>query len=335
MSLSAAITAIDYHLPEAVLGNEELAARYPEWPAEKIEGKLGIRTRRIAAENETAGDLAYQAARKLFDSGRAKPEEIDFLLLCTQSPDYFLPTTACILQDRLGIPTTAGALDFNLGCSGYLYGLAMAKGLIASGSARNVLLLTAETYSKFIHPDDRGVRTLFGDGAAATLVRALPSEADAPDPLGPFVFGTDGSGHETLVVRTGALRQRQAASADDPAQFLAMDGPAIFAFTLRRIPGVVRQLLDRSQLTVDQIDLFVFHQANRFMLESLCVSCGLPRDRFVIDMAEAGNTVSSTIPIALCNAERQSRLHPGMRVMLLGFGVGLSWSGAVVRMGTV
>ncbi len=168
--------------------------------------------RHLAAPDQCASDLAVAAAQKLFDRGVCAPNEIDFILLCTQSPDYFLPTTACILQDRLGLPTTAGALDFNLGCSGFIYGLSLAKGLIETEQATRVLLLTAETYSKFIHPQDRSVRTLFGDAAAATLVQG---RVDAPAGglpwIGPFVFGTDGKGMGNLIVplgRNAPARQR-------------------------------------------------------------------------------------------------------------------------------
>src|SRR5579871_2693795 len=170
--MHAAVTATEYHLPAEVLSTESLTAEFPEWSVEKIEAKTGIRERHIAAPGECASDLAVAAARKLFEAGACQPAEIDYVLLCTQSPDYFLPTTACLLQERLGISTNAGALDFNLGCSGFVYGLGLAQGLIATGQAENILLLTAETYSKFIDPEDRSVRTIFGDAAAATLIQS-------------------------------------------------------------------------------------------------------------------------------------------------------------------
>src|SRR5579884_3376661 len=204
----AAIEAIEYHLPEAVLSTSDLANAFPGWSVEKIDEKTGIHERHIAAPDECASDLGIAAARKLFDSGACRPEDIDFVLLCTQSPDYFLPTTACLVQDRLGIPTHAGAFDFNLGCSGYIYGLGIAEALIASGQASRVLLLTAETYTKFLHPRDKSVRTIFGDAAAATLLRAT----DSKEPLlGPFVYGTDGKGAPNLIVRTGGMRQARSA----------------------------------------------------------------------------------------------------------------------------
>src|SRR5436853_7492661 len=158
--MDAVIKAIEYHLPEHVLTNQDLAAEYPDWSIDKIEEKTGISNRHIAGGKECSSDLGVAASQKLFASGVCRPSDIDFVLLCTQSPDYFLPTTACLAQHRLGIPTTAGALDFNLGCSEYIYGLGLAQGLISSGQASNLLQITAETYSKFIHPADKSARTL-------------------------------------------------------------------------------------------------------------------------------------------------------------------------------
>src|ERR1700686_1952562 len=185
--MHAALRAIECYLPENVVSTADLSLQFPDWSVEKIAAKTGIACRHIAAPEECASDLAVAAAQKLFSSGACRPQDIDYVLLCTQSPDYFLPTTACLVQDRLGIPTTAGALDFNLGCSGFIYGLGLSEGLISSGQASAVLLLTAETYSKFMHPRDRSVRTIFGDAAAATLL----TSADVREPLlGPFIYGS-------------------------------------------------------------------------------------------------------------------------------------------------
>jgi 3-oxoacyl-[acyl-carrier-protein] synthase-3 len=325
--MEAQLQAIAWHVPDTPLTNEHLAAEYPDWPVEKIEGKTGIRCRFIAAPGECSSDLAQRAAQKLFAQGQVQPADIDFLLLCTQSPDYFLPTTACLLQDRLGIPTTAGALDFNLGCSGFVYGLGLAAGLIESGQAQNVLLITAETYSKFLRADDRGVRTVFGDGAAATLIRAAPSSGTRR--LGPFVYGTDGSGARNLIVRAGAFRQP--APRENEAFGLYMNGPEIFSFTLRAVPACLEQLLNRAGLAADEIDQFVFHQANGFMLEHLRQKCRLPAEKFFVGMQDNGNTVSASIPIALAQAAQMQRIKPDDQVAILGFGVGYSWAGAVLR----
>ncbi|MBV8135453.1 MAG: ketoacyl-ACP synthase III [Deltaproteobacteria bacterium] len=332
------IRAIDTYLPEQVLSTADLAQEFPEWSVEKIDKKTGIRERHIAGPDECSSDLAVAAARNLFASGACRPDDIDFVLMCTQSPDYFLPTTACLVQDRLGIPTSAGALDFNLGCSGYIYGLGLAEGLIATGQAGNVLLLTAETYSKFLHPRDRSVRTIFGDAAAATLISA--GDIDEPA-IGPFLYGTDGSGGTNLIVPTGAARKARTAESavaveDDSGNVrsgdnLFMDGAEIFNFTLESVPKAVSGLLAKAGLTVDQIDLFVFHQANQYMLDHLRKRIQLPAEKFLISMAGCGNTVSSTIPIALQSAQREGRLQSGMRLMVVGFGVGYSWGGTLVR----
>lgn len=337
----AAIRAVEYYLPEEVLTNQALASSFPEWSLEKIAAKTGIVERHLAAPEECASDLAVAAARKLFHSGMCTPGEIDFLLFCTQSPDYFLPTTACILQDRLGLPTTAGALDFNLGCSGFVYGLSLAKGLIETGQAANVLLLTAETYSKHMHREDKSVRALFGDGAAAVLVQSRHDAPTAAEPwIGPFIFGTDGKGKENLIVPTGGMRRpaatRQGADPSLPkeqADQLHMNGPEIFSFTLRVVPQTVGQLLARAGKAIDGIDLFVFHQANRYMLEHLRDKLHIPPEKFVEALSHCGNTVSSTIPIALKEAVERQQLRPGMLVMLVGFGVGYSWGATLIRWG--
>jgi 3-oxoacyl-[acyl-carrier-protein] synthase-3 len=332
----AGIRAIEYFLPAQVLTSAGLAAEFPGWSVDKIQSKTGIEERHIAAADEFASDLAVKAAEKLLAGGMER-ESIDALLYCTQSPDYFLPTTACLLQERLGLPTTLAALDFNLGCSGYIYGLGLARGLIESGQANRVLLLTAETYSKFIHPGDRSVRTLFGDAAAATLVEASESGGRLN---GPFVYGTDGRGAENLIVPAGGLRKPHSSNpeviTDDAGNqrtenHLYMNGPEIFNFTLRIVPATVESLLAKSGLALDDIGLFVFHQANQYMLEHLRKRLGVPAAKFVVSMQKCGNTVSSTIPIALKMALEAGQLRSGMKVMLLGFGVGYSWGGTIVE----
>lgn len=335
--MKAFIKAIEYVLPEDVLSNEHLAAEFPGWTAAKIANKTGIRERHVVRSDECASDLAERAALKMFASGVCQPGEIDYLLLCTQSPDYFLPTTACLLQNRLGLRKSCGALDFNLGCSGFVYGVGLAKGLVETGQAHQVLLITAETYSKFIHKGDKSVRTLFGDAAAAVLVSGVDS---AEELLGSFVFGTDGSGGKNLIVPTGGMRKRMITDApvveDESGNCrtvnnLYMNGPEVFNFSLRVVPETVAEVLRKSGKSLGQIDLFVFHQANRFMLEHLRKKLKVPPNRFCISMADCGNTVSATIPIALKQADIDGRLSRGNTLMLVGFGVGYSWAGAIVR----
>jgi len=336
--MQAAVSAIEYYLPRKTTSTADLSTEFPEWPAEKIDEKTGIRERHIAAPGECASDLAVAAARKLFDSGQCRPDQIDYLLLCTQSPDHFLPTTACLVQQRLGIPTRTGALDFNLGCSGYVYGLGLAQGLISSGQAASILLITAETYSKFLNPRDRSVRTIFGDAAAVTLLSADPS---ATPLIGPFVYGTDGRGGPNLIVPAGGMRQPRttetgAAVQDEGGNVrshddLFMNGAEIFNFTLDVVPQTVNSLLKKAGLEASDVDLFVFHQANKFMLEHLRKRLRIPPEKFQVSMSHGGNTGSSTIPIALKHAAQEGKLPQEALVMLVGFGVGYSWVATLVR----
>ncbi len=328
----AYLRAVEYHLPEATLTNEELVERFPDWSAEKIEAKTGIRSRRVTSESELASDLAVAAAERLLQNGVCAASEIDFILLCTQSPDYALPSTSCLIQERLGIPTSAGAFDFNLGCSGFVYGLSTAKGLIETGQAENVLLLTSETYTKHLDADDISVRAVFGDGAAATLVSGRDVDSNEGETIGPFVFGTDGRGASRLILREGSLRD----GAEQPGVAgakLHMNGPDIFAFTLKKVPASVKALLAKSGKSMDDIDLFVFHQANKFMLEHLRKKLKIPEEKFAYALEDCGNTVSATIPIALSRAVGNGQLSRGDLVMLVGFGVGYSWSAGLVRWG--
>ena len=328
------IKALSYYLPERIVTNAELLKDCPEWSVDKVTAKVGVTSRHLAADNETAGDLAEKAARRLFEEYGISPSEIDFLLLCTQSPDYFLPSTACLLQHRLGIPVTSGAFDYNLGCSGCIYGLAVAKGLVSAGIARNVLLLTAETYSKYLHPSDKSNRSIFGDGAAACLI-----STDGFAEIGDFVCGTDGSGAENLIVKTGASKQRKPTGIfkeDEEGHtwyddYLYMNGGAIFNFTLETVPVLVRQLLDKSGSQKEEIDYFIFHQANKFMLNTIRKVCVLPKEKFYVSLENTGNTVSSTVLIGLKDCLLNGTIKAGMQVVVAGFGVGLSWGGTILK----
>lgn len=329
----AYIKAISYYLPEKIVTNEELVKEFPEWSVEKVAKKVGVNSRHLAGENETAGDMAEKAARKLFEEYNISPNEIDFLLLCTQSPDYFLPSTSCVLQHRLGIPTSAGAFDYNLGCSGCIYGMAVAKGLISAGIAKNVLLLTAETYNKYLHPSDKSNRSIFGDGAAACLIS---TEGFAK--IGNFSLGTDGSGADKLIVGTGASRHKDKTGAymeDEEGHiryddYLYMNGSGIFNFTLDAVPQMINDVLIKNDMEKDAIDYYIFHQANKFMLNTIRKVCVLPKDKFYINLEETGNTVSSTVLIGLKDCIDNGLIKKGDKVMVSGFGVGLSWGGTLL-----
>jgi 3-oxoacyl-[acyl-carrier-protein] synthase-3 len=338
MTQRAVIKAIKSFLPENKLTNEQLAEQFGDWHASQILSKTGVAVRGIAGPNECASDLGVKAAQRLFESGACVPDEIDFLIFCTQSPDYFTPTTACVMQDALGLPTSCGAVDINQGCSGYIYGLALAKSLVEAGTANTVLLVTADTYMKFINRRDRSLLTLFGDGAAATLVRSVDSEREL---VGPFVLGSDGRGANQIIVKAGGLRRRTspetAIEKEDSAgnwrsdENLFMDGADVFSFALRTVPPTLQQLLEKSGMELADIDFIIPHQANKFVLERLRAKLKFPAEKFWIDMEESGNTVSSTIPIALEKALQQQSVKPGDRVALVGFGVGYSWGATLIE----
>ncbi|MGR3811453.1 ketoacyl-ACP synthase III [Jiulongibacter sp. NS-SX5] len=322
----AFLKAISYYLPEKVLTNEELVKEFPEWTVEKVAKKVGITERHIAGQEEFVSDMAVKASEKLFDEHKIEKEEVDFILLCTQSPDYFLPTTACIVQDRLGLPTKTGALDFNQGCSGYVYGLALAKGLIASGIAKNVLLITSEVYSKHMHQSDKGNRTIFGDAASASLI-----STDGFAEIGEFEVGSDGSGHEDLIVKNGAMKssKKSVEGETDMDDHLFMNGAGVFNFTLEAVPALVKETLAKNDISgVEDVNWFVFHQANSFMLNHLRKKVGIDKENFLMHMQTCGNTVSSTLPIVL--KEHQDKFKNGQKALLAGFGVGYSWGGTIL-----
>ncbi len=322
----AVITRIEYALPTGVCTNRDLTESACPWSEDEIHAKTGIVQRHVAASDETAADLAYRAADRLLGSVDSASDSIDLLVFCTQTPDFALPTTACLLQDRLKLPTTCAAFDFNLGCSGYVYGLAIVKSMIETGEATKALLLTGETYTKWIHPDDFSTRVIFGDAGTATLVETTESEHA---PIGPFVYGTDGRGKDNLIVPSSGARQDTLGKQRPESLF--MDGPEIFSFTMRAVPTAVRSLLAKAELGWGTVDWAVFHQANRFMLEHLRKQCRIPAEKFVYCLENYGNTVSNTIPITLADMVNDGRLHTGDRAMLVGFGVGYSWSACMVQ----
>ena len=332
--MQASIAAIEYHLPARKLTTEMLAELYPAWMVEKLDERTGIRERRIAADDECASDLAFEAASRLFDSGACVPGDIDFVLLCTQSPDYALPSTACLLQERLSIPVTAGALDYNLGCSGFVYGLGLAQGLISTGQASKILLLTGDTYSKYISPDDRTTRPIFGDGAAATLIKARAAEIPY---FGPFVYGTDGKGANKLIARKSGCRDAKSLTCDVEGNkrpgALFMDGKSMVDFVLSRVPDNVAAVLNKAKLGITDIDLFVFHQANAYLIEELRRVLNIHPAKIQLALSHCANTVSSTIPIALKHAALEGRISDGSRILISGFGVGYSWGGTIIHWG--
>jgi 3-oxoacyl-[acyl-carrier-protein] synthase-3 len=336
--VAAFIKSISYHLPDKVFTNGDFYTDFPEAIGNNENfTKIGIRERRLAAKNELASDLAISSALKLFKEHAVDPSEIDFLLFCAQEFDYFTPTTACVIQDRLGLPLHCGALDFNLGCSGFVYGLSLAKGLIEGVGLKNVLLLTSSTLTRKLHAKDASLRYLFGDAACATLISSGNSGS-----IGQFVFGTDGKGADRIIVKDGGARNpisedsyteiRNEYGNVTSRAFMDMKGTSVFSFSIKTVPAVINDLLKKHDKTLAGIDLFIFHQANLFIIETIRKKMGLDEDKVFNFMENVGNTVSSSIPIALYEAMKAGKAKKGDTILLAGFGVGLSWAATIIKL---
>ena len=333
------IKAISYYLPEKFLTNDDLLKKFPGLKINELTRLTGVKKRHISADGEVASDLAVKSAQKLFSENSINSDEIDFIIFCTQSNDYITPSTACIIQDRLNLSKTCGAFDFNQGCTGYVYGLSLSKGLIESGQAKNILLLTAETISKKIHPEDKSNMAIFGDGASATLISATENDEKG---IGDFVFGTDGKGFDEIIIKHGGSRfpYPETTSVDYNDAFgnirndgnFYMNGSAVFSFSVKTAPALINKILEKSGKKKGEIDLFILHQANQIILESIFSKAGIPEEKSFFCLEKWGNTVSSTIPIALKEAMDQGKIKIGDTVLLAGFGVGFSWAGTVVEL---
>jgi 3-oxoacyl-[acyl-carrier-protein] synthase-3 len=335
--MKAIITGIDCALPERRVTNADLAREHPDWDMEKIEQRSGVLERRICSADETALDLGLRASEQLLERLAVSPRDVGALIVCTQSPDHIMPPNACLLQHRLKLPTSVPAFDFTHACSGYVYGLFVAKALIVSGAIDSILLITADSYSRYLHPQDRSTVTLFGDGGAATLIRG--SEAGNAG-IGEFSIGTDGGSAEIFAIQAGGARLPRSAETArtfvDPGgsmsspEHITMDGTGVLAFVRKRVPPMVDELLEKANQTLEDVDLVVFHQGSAMTLDYVERWLSLPPEKTFRNIASVGNTVSASIPMALREAERAGRLVGGMRVLLVGFGVGLSWAACLV-----
>jgi 3-oxoacyl-[acyl-carrier-protein] synthase-3 len=331
--MQAFIKAITFYLPEVAINNEQLEVIYHGWTALKKTIKVtGVHKRQRAKDDESVSDMAIKAAEQLFKEYNIDKRIVDFVILCTQTEDYFLPATACVIQNKLGLSTSCGALDIKLGCSGFVYGLSLAKGLIAGGIAKNILLLTGDVLSKIGHPEDKGNFVLSGDAASATLIS---TEGFAE--IGNFSLGTDGSGAENVIIRTRAFRHLSLKNDFHIDEFgrvnssdhCCMDGGEIFNFTISLVPKLIKDTLAKNSVDKSDIHLFVFHQPSKYVLDFLRDITEIDEDKFYYCISESGNTSSSTIPIALCNAKKDNLLHNN--VLIAGFGVGLSWAGCILK----
>ncbi len=325
------IKAISYYLPETILDNEQLSSIFPQYSPEEVFRRSGVLERHISAPAELPSDMAVKAAQKLFSENSINRNEIDFLIFCSMLLDRQAPTTACLLQERLGLSKNTGALDMPMGCSGYIYALCLAKSLIGSSVAKNVLILAGDCVTKTIEPTDHALRLLFGDGMTASLVSHCRK-----DEIGSFVLGSDGSGEKSLVIKGNNARENSAPEwapsivSTMPYGRLSMHGIDVLSFTLKTVPKMVDDLLAKENLTIDDIDMFIFHQPGGFVLEKLQRKLKIPPEKFFINIQNIGNTVSASIPIAISNALRTKRIKKGQRILLAGFGIGLSWGCTVI-----
>lgn len=334
------ITKVVYAVPTNRLTHNELAHRFGHDQMDKTAQSTGIYERRVVPSGICASDLAAHAATTLIDRYGIDRATIDLLVFATQTPDYLLPTTACILQDRLALPKSAAAFDINLGCSQYIYSVGIASGLIKAGMASRALVLTGDTVSRIVNPKDRSVVPLFGDAGTATLLERCPKDTG----FVAFDFGTDGAGAKALIWPASGLRlPRSAASALEvpdktgsvrSQNDMYMDGAAIFMFTMRVIPETVGRVLAKADIRLEDVDLFVFHQASQFIIDNAIRKLKIPREKVHMKLRDLGNSGGSTVGVCLADAVATGVLKPGMRVLLCAFGVGLSWASAVCIWGT-
>ncbi len=329
------IEALAHSLPTTVVTNADLAAENPAWRMDQVAAKSGVKSRHIAALGETTLDLAFLACQEVLQ--KVPKEEIDGIVFCTQTPDFVMPSNAFLLQEKLGLGDRILAFDINLACSGFVYGLAICRGLILGGQGERLLLVNGDTYSRLINPGDRSARVLFGDGAAATLVSARTDRLKLMD----FELWSSGRNWRKFCVPAGGCREPKDANSarvevDDSGNLrsredIHMDGLGVWSFISTIMPKQIEAILSRNSLKISDIDLFVFHQASELTLDSLERNLRIPQGKSFRYLETVGNTVSASIPIALGMAENEGRLVPGMLVLIAGFGVGLSAGTALIE----
>lgn len=318
------IAGVSTVVPPTVVDNLSLGERFGAEDVRKVVAMAGVRQRHVAGDALTSVDLCTDAARRLLARLGWAPESVTGLIMVTQTPDYLLPSSACVVHARLGLGTGCAAFDIGLGCSGYPYGLYVAASMLKGGGQPRILMLHGETPSRFVSPDDHATLLLFGDAGSATALESVPGDT-TPAHFGLF---TDGTGVEGLIIRGGGFRDRQPA---DPRDLCVhMDGAGIFNFTIKRVPPMVADTLAFAGLTVPDVDAFLFHQSNRFIMKHLMKKCGLPEGRVPLTIEDTGNCGGPSVAVTLTRT--QAERTRDLRLMLLGYGVGLSWGAAIVHL---
>lgn len=336
--MKATITGMHYCLPPRRLTNEELETRFDPKALKSIIKMSGIRERRVTVSGQTALDLGHVAAQRLLEDRGIASSSLDLIVFVSQTGDYQLPASACVLHERLGAATHCAAFDINLGCSAFPYALSVVNGMIVSGQTRRALLVNADALSQVIHPQDRGLVPLHGDGAVATLIEAVE---DGSAGLNGFLLGTDGTGYRHLIIPASGARLARSADTkrevrDDSGsvrtdEHLKMNGPAVFHFSVYKVPEVIKAALERFQCRLEDIDLVILHQANRMMLDLIYRSVGVPEEKRFFFMEMVGNMSGASTPMVLAEAIRQGRVRPGSKTLVCSFGVGLSWGVALIE----
>ncbi len=330
------IKHIEYYLPKKVVTNIDLAKDNPEWNIEKIEEKSGVKKRHIAEPNETALDLAIKAVEKIFSSGVISKDEIDAVIFCTQSHDYVMPANSFLIHKHFNFKQNVWTFDYNLACSGYIFGLAITSGIIETGLAKNVLLINSETYSKYINPKDRSTSILFGDGAAASVISTVDVGG-----IVDVILSSSGEKFDSFYIPAGGMKTPKSNDTKEiivdnsgnvkTLENIHMNGFAVWQFISKNVSEQINTLLERNHLGVNDIDLYVLHQASKLTLDSLVKSLKLDKHKVFLNLQDVGNTVSASVPIALKDAELSGKLKKGDLVLLSGFGVGLSWGSIIMR----
>lgn len=335
--MKSRIDAIEYYLPGNPVLNADLSNKNPHWQMDKVESKTGVLSRHFAAENETAFDMAVKACEKLFDSTGLSPLDIDGIVFCTQSPDYVMPSNAFLIHEFFQMSSRTLAFDFNLACSGYVYGLAITSSLLNSGLAKNILLITADTYSKFINPKDRSTMSLFGDAAAVSLI----TQDDSGSELVDIIMETSGKDYKSFYVPAGGCRipfsdeslkeETDLSGNTRSLEDIYMNGFGVWKFIAGVVPGQIEELLKRNDISKNDINCYIFHQASKMTLDSLTKALKLSDDKVFSNLSHVGNTVSASIPVAMKDAYDKGIIKRGDVLLLSGFGVGLSWASALIK----
>lgn len=333
----SSIDGISYALGDLEITNDQLAKENPDWEMLKVVERAGVFKRSIAKEGQTSLDLSFTSSKNVLEMLDLRAHDVDALIYCTQSPDYLLPPNSSLLHGLLGMPQNVMAFDISHACSGFVYSLGIANGLIKSNTASRVLIVTADTYSRYIHPSDRSIRPLFGDAAASTIISASSKML-----IKDIIFGSSGKHADRFILKNGGSRNgpRFENMPDKSSEvmkeivdpnYISMNGIGVLSFFNHAVPQSVRELLQRNNKTLEDIECFIFHQASLLALEGIAKNLKIPSSKMIIDLADTGNLVSASIPVALSRALVERTFNSGDLLVLCGFGVGLSWGSALIE----